>query len=62
LLRDGKKPLEQRLNSFIDGFEDLATRMRVHQEEERRKAEQRLVEELRRQEETRQKGREAAKV
>ena len=36
--RDGKKPLEQRLNSFMDGLEDLAVRMRVHQEEEQRKA------------------------
>lgn len=59
--RDGKKPLEQRLNSFMDGLEDLATRMLAHEEEEKRKAEQRRVEELRRQEETRQRAEKRAK-
>ncbi|HYV38768.1 MAG TPA: hypothetical protein VE988_23990 [Gemmataceae bacterium] len=59
--RDGKKPLEQRLNSFMDGLEDLAVRMRAHLEEEQRKAEQRRVEELRRQEEARQRAEKRAK-
>ena len=59
--RDGKKPLEQRLNSFMDGLEDLATRMHAHQEDEKRKAEQRRVEELRRQEEAGQRAEKRAK-
>ncbi len=59
--RDGKKPLEQRLNSFMDGLEDLAARIRTHREEEQRKAEHRRGEELRRQEEARQRADKRAK-
>jgi hypothetical protein len=59
--RDGKKPVEQRLSSFMDSLEDLATRMRAHQDEEQRKAEQRRIEELRRREETRQRAEKRAK-
>lgn len=51
--RDGKKRLEDCLGNIINGLEEMAARTKAHEEEERIKAEQQRVEELRRQEEAR---------
>jgi hypothetical protein len=59
--RDGKKGLEHRLNSFLDGLEEVAARIRERDEEMKRRAEQARIEELQRQEEARQRAEKRAR-